>query len=149
MAEYKTYQLRGWHALVAIVAVLVFFGIKTQLRVRSVDDGMRDAVRLEVLKEYSGQGPKDVARLVAEARAGSPVEPIPPLVERKVDFTSIEAHGKMGAWATLVRAEITVDGGPPPDGRTVRYFQMTRDLDGHWMVIGQSRAYFYYMELLR
>ena len=54
----------------------------------------------------------------------------------------------MGAPAILVRAEITVDGGPPPDGRSVRYFRATRTfMEEGWMVVGDGRAYFYYSEL--
>jgi hypothetical protein len=113
MAEYNL-QLRGWHAVVAIVALIGFTGLKMYLRVRPVEHGMRDAIREELLNEYSGRGPKDVARLVAEARAGLPVEPVAPLVQHDVEFTSIAAHGKIGGPVTLVRAEITVDGGAPP-----------------------------------
>jgi hypothetical protein len=118
------------------------------LRVRTVDDGMRNAVRESLVNEYSGRGPKDIARIVAEARQGSPIEPVPELVQRDVEFTSIAAHGRMGASAILVRAEVTVDGGPPPDGRTVGYFRVTRKLteDG-WMVVGESGPYSYYREL--
>ena len=73
MAEYNV-QLRGWHALVAIVALIGFTGFKMYLRVRPVEDSVRDAIRLSLLNEYSGRGPKDVARLVGEARAvSSPV----------------------------------------------------------------------------
>jgi hypothetical protein len=61
MAEYNV-QLRGWHALVAIVALIGFTGFKMYLRVRPVEDGVRDAIRLSLLNEYSGRGPKDVAR---------------------------------------------------------------------------------------
>jgi len=147
MAEYN-FQLRGWQALIAIPLVLGFWGIETYLRVRPVDDAMRDAVRAELLNEYSGRGPKDVARLVAEARAGSPVEPVQPLVQRDVEFTSIAARGKIDGRVTLVRAEVTVDGGPPPDGRSVRYFRMsTKFIGGGWMVLGESDSYAYLMEL--
>lgn len=147
MAEYN-FQLRGWHALFGIAALLGFFGIEMYLRVRTVDDGMRNAVRERLLNEYSGRGPKDLARIVAEAREGSPIEPVPEVVQRDVQFTSIAAHGRMGAPVTLVRAEITVDGGPPPDGRSVRYFRVSRNfMDGGWMVVGESDLYFYYREL--
>jgi hypothetical protein len=65
-----------------------------------------------------------------------------------VEFTAIGAHGKMGALVTLVRVEITVDGGPPPDGRSVRYFQMERKFtDDSWMVVGNSDSYLYYRAL--
>jgi hypothetical protein len=148
MPEYN-FQLRGWHAIVAVAALLAFWGIQAYLRVTAVDDAMRDAVRAELLKEYSGQGPKDVARLVAEARAGSPVEPVPPLIQRDVEFNSIAARGKIGGSVTFVRADLVVDGGPPPDGRPVRYFRVQRRFMGEgWMVIGESDSYTYLMQLV-
>jgi hypothetical protein len=147
MAEYN-FQLRGWHALVGIAALLGFSGMQMYLRVRTVDDGMRNAVRERLLNEYSGRGPKDIARIVTEAREGLPIEPVPEVFHRDLQFTSIAAHGRMGAPVTLVRAEITVDGGPPPDGRSVRYFRVSRKfMDGGWMVVGENAPYFYYREL--
>jgi hypothetical protein len=101
-----------------------------------------------LINEYSGRGPADIARPVAEARNGSPVEDVPPVVQRDVEFPSIAARGEMGAWLTLVCTEITVDGGPPPDGRPVRYFQLPRKFTGGWMVIGPSNSYSYYRELI-
>jgi hypothetical protein len=150
MAEYNLYnvQLRGWHALAGIAVVLGYWGVEMYVRVRPVDDGMRVAVRERLLEEYSGRGPKDIARMVAEARAGSPVEPVPEVVKRDIQFTSMAAHGRMGAGVTVVRAEVTVDGGPPPDGRAVRYFRMSHKfMEDGWLVVGESDAYFYYREL--
>lgn len=149
MAEYN-FQLRGWHAVVAIPLVLGFWGVQLYLRVRPVDDSMRDAIRTELINEYSGRGPKDVTRILAEAHDGSPVEVVQPVVPRDVEFTSIAARGKMGALYTFVRADITVDGGPPPDGRRVRYFRMTTKFMGSgWMVVGESDPYTYSTELWR
>jgi len=147
MAEYN-FQLRGWHALAGIVALVAFMGAKAWLRVRPVDDEMKDAVREELLNEYSGRGPKDIARIVSEARQGSPIESLPEVVQKDVEFTSIGAHGKIGAHFTYVRAEVTVDGGPPPDGRVVRYFRISRKYGGGWMVEGECSSYIYYNELL-
>jgi hypothetical protein len=148
MAEYN-FQLRGWHAVLGIAAVLGFFGIQTDMRVRTVDDGMRNAVRERLLKEYSGVGPKDLARMVEQGRQGLPIESVPEVVQRDVEFTSVAAHGRMGASAILVRAEITVDGGPPPDGRKVRYFRVSRKfMEDGWMVVGESDSYLYYRELV-
>lgn len=119
------------------------------LHVRTVDDGMRDAIRNELLKEYSGQGPRDVTRILSEARDGMPIEPIQPVVQRDVEFTSISARGAMGAHFLLVKAEITVDGAPPPDGRAVRYFRVSRKFTGDgWMVIGNSDSYSYFSALM-
>jgi len=148
MAEY-TFQLRGWHAVAAVLALGGITGLQVYSRVRPVNDAMRDAVRSRLLAEYSGRGPKDLARFVAEAREGSPVEPVPALVQRDVEFTSVAARGTIGG-ATVVRAEVTVDGGPPPDGRAVRYFWVSRkfESDGDWLVMGESNSYQYLMELM-
>ena len=147
MAEYN-FQLRGWHALAGIVLLGAFMGAKMVLHVRPVDEEMKNAVREELLNEYSGRGPKDIARIVSEAREGSPIETLPQVVHRNVEFTSIGAHGKIGAHFTYVRAEVTVDGGPPPDGRAVRYFRISRRFGGGWMVEGECSSYIYYNELL-
>jgi hypothetical protein len=146
MPEYN-FQLRGWHAVVAIVALIGYSGIQMWMRVRTVEDGMRDAVRERLLNEYSGRGPRDVARLLAEARNGTPVESLPELVQRDVEFTSMAAHGRMGGPVAFVRVEVTVDGAPPPDGRAIRYFSVSRKFDGGWMVVGDSDSYRYYREL--
>jgi hypothetical protein len=144
MAEYN-FQLRGWHAIVGIAALLGFFGIEMYLRVRTVDDGMLNAIRERLLNEYSGRGPKDVARMVEEARNGEPIESVPEVVHHDVEFKSISAHGKMGARITLVRVEVTVDGVSPPEGAPVRYFQLSRKfMDDGWMVVGESNSYSYY-----
>ena len=99
--------------------------------------------------EYSGRGRKDIARLVAEARAGVPVEPVAPIVQRDVEFTSIAARGRMGAPFTIVRVEITVDGAEPSDGRSVRFFRVSRKFMGDgWMVVGETDSHQYFMELV-
>jgi len=148
MAEYN-FELRGWHAVIGITALLGFWGLQMYMRATPVDDAMRDAVRVELLNEYSGRGPKDVARLVTEARAGLPVEPVQPLVQRDVEFNSIAARGKIGGAVTFIRAEVALDGGPPPDGRSVRYFRLSRKfIGGGWMVIGESDPYGYFMQLM-
>jgi hypothetical protein len=148
MAQYNI-QLRGWHAVAALVALAGTTCAQMYLRVRPVDDAMRDAVRAELLQEYSGRGPKDIARFVKEARAGSPLEPVPAAAQRDVEFTSIAARGKMGVGAIEVRAKVTVDGGLPPDGRAVRYFRVTRKFGGSGLqVIAESDGYRYFEELL-
>jgi hypothetical protein len=148
MPEYN-FQLRGWYALIGMIVLVGFAGVEMWLRVRTVDDEMRDAVRVELMNEYSGRGPKDISRLLTEARAGSPVEQVPEVVRRDVEFTSIAAHGRVGGPVTVVRAEVTVDGGTPPDGRQVRYFRVSRKfMGGGWMVVGESDSYLYYRELV-
>jgi hypothetical protein len=147
MAVYN-FQLRGWHAIAAAVVLVGYMGITTWMRIQPVEDGMRDALREQLLNEYSGRGTKDVLRILAEARDGKPIEPLPEKIEQDIEFPSIGAHGKTGGTVKVVRVEITVDGGGPPDGRTIRYFSMSRKFGGGWMVVGESNAYNYYSDLL-
>ena len=149
MAEYS-YQLKGWQAIAAVAALAIFTGGRMYFRVRPVDDGVREAVKTRLLNEYSGRGPKDVMRILAEAKEGKPVEQLQPVVQRGVEFTSIAGHGRMGGSLVVVRAEIAVDGGPPPDGRAIRYFSVSPKFGGDgWMVNGESDSYRYFEELVR
>ena len=50
MAQYNI-QLRGWHAIAALAVMAGITGIQICSRVRPVNDGMRDAVRGELLNE--------------------------------------------------------------------------------------------------
>jgi len=148
LAQY-TFRLRGWHAVAGIVAVLAITLIQMNLRVRSIDDGLEDAVRQTLVNDYSGRGPKDIARMLAQSREGRPVDPLPEAVPRDIRFVSISAHGRARASEFVVRAEVTVDGGPPPDGRPVRYFRASRRvLEPGWRIVGESSAYHYYSALL-
>jgi hypothetical protein len=44
----------------------------------------------------------------------------------------------------VVRTEISVDGGPPPDGQPVRYLFLTTRPEGGWMVLSESDSFNYY-----
>jgi len=47
-------------------------------------------------------------------------------------------------------ASVTVDGGPSPDGRAVRYFGVVRKFggEGSWEVTSETDAYRYFQALL-
>jgi hypothetical protein len=66
-----------------------------------------------------------------------------------VELTSMAARGTTGG-AIVVRTEVTVDGGPPPDGRPVRYFWVVRKFggEGSWLVTSETDAYRYFEALL-
>lgn len=142
-----TFQFRGWHAIVAVVLFVCYCGVSVYARVRAVDDGMRESVRQYLLNEYSGRSPNDVQRILAEARNGLPVESLPEVQKRDVEFPSFSAVGSYAAPVETVRAQITVDGGAPPEGAAMRFFRVERALDGQWLVVGPSDSYSYYSQL--
>jgi len=146
MAETRI-ELTGWKAIVVAVLVLGVAGYRFYSRFQSVSDNGRGALREWLVKDYTGRGPKALAKRVADYRAGLPDQPLKvPAVEPHVDFVSLSAHGSRDAM--IVRTEISVDGGPPPDGQPVRYLFLTTKPEGGWMVLSESDSFRYYEILL-
>ncbi len=140
-------ELTGWKAIAALAVILGISGVRVYSHFTAVDDGGREALRTWLVKDYTGRGPKALAQIVSDYLAGLPVPPPDaPAVAPKVEFVSLSAHG----WrdSMVVRIEISVDGGPPPDGRPVRYLFLTTKYDGGWMVLSESNSFQYYRILL-
>jgi hypothetical protein len=150
MPQYNyTFQLRGWHMIFGVAILAGYFGISAWLRVRAADEAMRDSVRHYLLNRYSGRSLSDVQRILSEARDGLPVEALPPVQQRDVEFPSFSVLGKYSDAVETVRAQITVDGGAPPDGVAVRYIHVERAFTGGgWLVTGETNSYSYYSQLL-
>jgi len=145
MAETRI-ELTGWKAIVAGVLFLAVFAGRIYLHIPKVTDEGRQELRAWLVKDYTGRGPKDVAQRLADYRAGKPVQPLDvPEVEPNVELVSVTAHGARDAM--VVRTEISVDGGLPPDGQSVRYLFLTTKYGGGLMVLSESDSYRYYSAL--
>ena len=141
-------ELTGWKAILVLLAVLGISGYRLSTRFPAVDEAGREALRHWLVKDYEGRGPAALAQRVANYRAGLPDLPEPPAaVEPRVEFVSLSAHGLRDAM--VVRSEVSVDGGPPPDSRPVRYLFLTTKFEGGWMVLAESDSFQYYTALLR
>jgi hypothetical protein len=141
-------ELTGWKAIVTAGIILAVAGYRIYSRFPAVNDDGRKALREWLVKDYTGRGPKALAQRIADYRAGLPDRPLDvPAVEPNVEFVSLSAHG----WrdAMVVRSEISVDGGTPPDGQSVRYLFLTTKYEGGWMVLSGSDSFRYYEALLR
>jgi hypothetical protein len=140
-------ELTGWKAIVAVALFLGVSGYRVYSRLQTVNDNGREALREWLVKDYTGRGPKALARRVAVYRAGvQDALDIPAVPDPAIEFASISAHG----WpdAMIVRTEISVDGGPPPDDLRVRYLFLTTKVGGGWMVLSESDQFNYYEILL-
>jgi len=136
-------ELTGWKAIVAAALILGVSGYQIYSRFQTVPNGGQQALREWLVKDYTGRGPKALAQRVAAYRAGVPdALDLPPASDPHVEFVSLSAHG----WrdAMIVRTEISVDGGPPPDGKPVRYLFLTTKYEGGWMVLSESDSSRYY-----
>ncbi|HEX4575292.1 MAG TPA: hypothetical protein VH158_09185 [Gemmatimonadales bacterium] len=131
-------QLTGWKAVAVLAALLVYGGIRYHSHRVSLETAGRDAVRSWLVAEYERSALADpgLPRQLDSATADE-------LLRRsEVELGSLSARG----WGdnVVVRVEIAVRGGPPPDGRSVRYLRLAHGFATGWRVIGSSSAFSYY-----
>jgi hypothetical protein len=146
--EYRQ-QLKGWQAAAAVVVILGIVGYQCARRIQPVDDAARFAIGVSLTREYQGKGLREQVQeyLKQKASGGAPKEPPPSDVPiPRVELVSVKAHGSSDAM--VAKVEVTVNGGPPPDGRSVRYLDLMRAVDGRWLVVADSDAYHYMTSLL-
>lgn len=146
MAETRI-ELTGWKAIIVAVLILGVSGYRVYSRFQTVSNDGQAALREWLVKDYTGRGPKALAKRAADYLAGMPDQPFEaPAVQPHVEFVSLSAHGSRDAM--IVRTEISVDGGQPPDGQPVRYLFLTTKVEGGWMVFSESDSFRYYEVLL-
>jgi hypothetical protein len=146
--EYRK-RLRVWQATVVAVVILGIVAFQCSRRTQKVDDSLRFAIGVSLVREYMGEGLKQQAQehLKQKVSGDAPTElspsatPIPNVV-----LGSVKAHGSPDV--VIAEVEVTMNGGPPPDGRSVRYLDVIRSADGSWLVVADSDAYHYTLSLL-
>ena len=129
----------GWKALVVLAIFGGWYGLRAYMNVQSVSEEQRQVIEEFLTKEYSGNSPQDMLRRLQALNAGQPVEE-PSTSPLHVDLQSAAARGNDNH--VIVRVEVTVDGGPPPDGHAVRFLSLSRQV-GKWVVLWNSDSYQY------
>ena len=135
------FTLSGRKALAALAVVFGWYGLNVWYHIRPVDDAGRNAIHAWLLRGHRGDAAEDVLRQLQAVKAGLPLEPETETPPMDAQIVSASAHG--GTAHMIVKVEVTVNGGPPPDGRSTRYFYVSRDFDDTWHVLWESNSYFY------
>jgi hypothetical protein len=146
--EYRQ-QLKGWQAVIAVVVILGIVGYQCARRIQTVDDAARFAIGVSLTREYQGRGLKEQVQEYLKQRASGGAPSEPPRSDAPipmVELVSVKAHGSNDVM--VAKVEVTVNGGPPLDGRSVRYLDLMRSIDGRWLVVADSDAYHYMSSLL-
>jgi hypothetical protein len=145
--EYRA-QLSGWQAAVVGLLVLGVVTYQCVARIQSVDDAGRETIRTWLVREYQGTGLRQEVRAYLQRKAGVPEQPVPPpsMPEPEVGLVSLSGHGSKDIM--VVRVQVRVNNGPPPDDRPIRYVDLMRRTDGRWMVFAESDGLHYYWMLL-
>lgn len=133
-------KLTGWPAMVVAVLAVGFYGLTFVISRRTLDDDALAPVRQQLQGEYS----------LVLLPGVDPQQPDPAAVERllaldRITFASVSARGSGDN--VIVRVEPRVDGSPPPDGRSVRYFRMSWSALQGWRLRHETTAFKYYTQL--
>jgi hypothetical protein len=141
-------ELRGWQAVVVAVGLVAGVGYQCARRIRTVDEGARFAIGVSLTREYMGTDLKSQVQQYLREKASHSAPAEPPVSATpipNVEVLSVAAHGS--ADVQVAKVEVSVNGGPPPDRRSVRYLDLMRSVDGRWMVVADSDAYHYMRSL--
>ena len=79
--------------------------------------------------------------------AAEPDSALAARLQRLNNLTVVPVSGMGSPNDMVVRFEVTLEGGPPPDGRTSRYFRMSHSLLTGWHMESQSNAVSYYLNI--
>lgn len=139
------FQLKGWPAVAAIVAVLAFVGFKVFLVHSTLGPKQLEDVKLWLQADYVGANIdelRDATMSGDEAKIEALAAEV--LATEKIEFVSVKARGTD---EVVVRVEIEVDGRDPPDGKKVRYFLLQHRMGQAWRVKWETTSWSYYLKL--
>ena len=145
MTQYNT-TLKGWSAAIIGIAIVAVALYQFKSRFRPVEDSERAAIQVWLVAAYQGHGAGDLMRRL---RDHQPLPTFDPSVAPRpfnVELSSLSAHGTRNV--AVVKAHISVDAAAPPDGRSVRYFNLDRSPGGDWIVMSDSDSFTYLRMLL-
>ncbi|MDQ3621909.1 MAG: hypothetical protein M3463_05380 [Verrucomicrobiota bacterium] len=121
MSARITFTFRRWWSFALFLAILLAWPILHHLRTYPLDDAGVESIRTEIRAGYAARLVEELGGLrtagdkaVCAAKEAGLVRPF------KVQ---VRAMAKGLLWPKYVRAELTIDGKVPPDGKSVRYFR--------------------------
>jgi len=142
-------KFSGPSAIVAILVLAVVFGslaaFQYSARNRTLESEAVEVLKTWIIADYARaqlpqleQMAKDPSTDTAELEGM-----VQNLSRDSVQIVSIKARGKGDDIAVCV--EIEVNGGPPPDGRRVRYYGMTHSMVTGWHYDMEISKWSYYL----
>ncbi len=129
-------KLTGAKAVVAILLVAAFMGYRFFSAMSTIETAAEEVLKFSLWGEYA-------SRLMAEKP-----EPTEETVQRALALDNIqfpEINGRGTPGDMVVRVRIVVDGSPPPDGRSVRYFRMEYSQLTKWRYVRETTAFAYHL----
>ena len=137
-------ELTGPKAIVALLIIVAVIVGKFMMERSTLASEATPEIKLYLQGEYVADGLKDfdTAAMTDEEIAAKAQEL---LKLDQIEFTSISARGRGDD--VRVKLEIQVAGQDPPDGRRVRYYQLSHSTVTGWRVRREITALSYYLKL--
>ncbi|MBP7828306.1 MAG: hypothetical protein KA248_00160 [Kiritimatiellae bacterium] len=141
-----TVHVKGWQAAALLLAVLGLWLFARARAYRTLDTEAVEAIRPWLAAAYMwnalGEADRPFERMTAsEQKAFSDKV----LAAGRVRITSIRARGSGDH--IVCRVEVSVDGQPPSDGKTVRYYAMRYSSLTGWTYEDETSPLLYYLTL--
>lgn len=144
-------QLKGLPAVAALILVVGFGAYRIHSMQTTLETDAVEELKFWILSDYSRQAladvPEDVS-MVSDQQAAEAAEKIQAL--ERIEFPSIKAKGmwKSGKDSdVLVKVDLLVDGQPPPDGVSTRYYKMRYSSVSGWRVVRRTSAWSWRLKL--
>ena len=143
MSEIKM-QLKGTNAIIVLVVLIGIFGYKYYSAQSTLATEGADELKFWLSGEYKTNALADFKSFESKVENPKDIEKraLKIIDAGKVEFLSLKARG--ASKDIIVRAEISVNGKPPENGKAVRYFRMEYSmLTGKWYVRRETTAFSY------
>lgn len=129
-------KLTGAKAVVAILLVAAFMGYRFFSATSTIETDAAEELKFSLWGQYASQ-------LLAEKPEPTAETARRALALDNIQFSEINGRGTPGDM--VVRVHIVVDGSPPPDGRSVRYFRMEYSQLTKWRYVRETTALAYHL----
>lgn len=136
-------ELKGWKAIAALAIIAAVVGGKFLMERSTLTTEATEEIKLYLRGEYVSHELRDFdLEQMADDEAEAKAQELLKLED--IQFTSIKARGRGDD--VRVKLEIQVAGQDPPDGKRVRYYQLSHSVITGWYVRREITALSYYLK---
>ncbi len=129
-------KLTGAKAVVVILLVAGFMGYRFFSATSTIETDAAEIIKSSLWGRYA-------RGLMAENPEPTEETALRAMALDNIQFLEINGRGTPGDM--VVRVRISVDGSPPPDGRSVRYFRMEYSQLTKWRYVRETTGFAYYL----
>lgn len=143
-----TLKLKGWKAVVALI-IIGSGWVLWRLNMESTfDTGAVETLKPWIRADFARKVLKDAGTTSVDTMSEAEAEAFTSrlLAAHNVELDVQTAHGS--GERVVLKVEVMVDGKPPPDGKTIRYYSMRYSAITGWSYNRETDAVAYWLAVL-